>query len=340
VSPNAGPKATPVLMSENNVAVASDRKQLASLQRYQRFAIVPILIAILILAQVEDPGFFYWGSMTEVLSQNASISIVAIGMTFVLIAGGIDISVGSLYAAGSCVYAKMALHNSLSAAFVLALLAGLAGGAFNGFIVTKLRFNPFVATLGTASVYGGIVLTYAGASAISPTNESFGTLGRGMVGNLPYLDLILVVVFLVGAAALHRTTFGKSLYAIGGNLNAARLAGLRTGQLRASTYLISGVCAAFGGILAASQTGIGQATAGGGTTVALDAIAIVVLGGTSLLGGEGAMWRTGIGILILATVNSLFNVLAIDSATQALIEGAILLLALVIDAAIRANETG
>jgi ribose/xylose/arabinose/galactoside ABC-type transport system permease subunit len=223
-------------------------------------------------------------------------------------------------------------------AFLAALLAGLAGGAFNGFIVTKLRFSPFVATLGTASVYGGIVLAYAGASAISPTSASFGTLGRGALGSLPYLDLTLVVVFLLGAVVLHRTTFGKSLYAVGGNLKAARLAGLRTGQLRASTYLISGLCAAFGGILAASQTGIGQATAGGGTTVALNAIAIAVLGGTSLLGGEGAMWRTGIGILILATVNSLFNVLAVDAATQALIEGAILLLALVIDAAVRANE--
>jgi ribose/xylose/arabinose/galactoside ABC-type transport system permease subunit len=319
--------------------VGADRQLRASFQPYQRLAIVPILIVILILAQVEDPGFYYWGSVTEVLSQNASISIVAIGMTFVLIAGGVDISVGSLYAAGSCVYAKMALHDSLPVAFVLALLAGLVGGAFNGFIVTKLRFSPFVATLGTASVYGGIVLAYAGASAISPTNASFGTLGRGTLGSVPYLDLILVIMFLVGAAWLHRTAFGKSLFAIGGNLNATRLAGLRTGRLRASTYLISGACAAFGGVLAASQTGIGQATAGGGTTVALDAIAIVVLGGTSLLGGEGAMWRTGVGILILATVNSLFNVLAIDAATQALIEGAILLLALVIDAGIRANET-
>jgi ribose/xylose/arabinose/galactoside ABC-type transport system permease subunit len=320
--------------------MGTNHQLLGSLQRYQRFAIVPILIAILILAQIEDPGFYYWNSVTEVLSQNASISIVAIGMTFVLIGGGVDISVGSLYAAGSCVYAKIALHNSLPLAFVLALVAGLVGGAFNGFIVTKLRFNPFVATLGTASVYGGIVLTYAGTSAISPTNQSFGTLGLGTVGSLPYLDIILVIVFLAGAVALHRTTFGKSLYAIGGNLKATRLAGLRTDQLRASTYLISGVCAAFGGVLAASQTGIGQATAGGGTTVALDAIAIAVLGGTSLLGGEGAMWRTGIGILILATVNSLFNVLAVDAATQALIEGAILLLALIVDAAIRANETG
>jgi ribose transport system permease protein len=336
---NVEPKASLMHSAGTAVTPEDDRDLLGLLRRYQRFAIVPILIAILILAAVEVPGFYTWGSITDVISQNASISIVAIGATFVLIAGGVDISVGSIYAAGACVYAKLALHHSLPMAFGLALVAGLIGGAFNGFIVTKLKFNPFVATLGTASVYGGIVLSYAGVSAISPSNESFGTLGRGSLGSVPYLDLVLLALFLVGLVVLHRTAFGRSLFAVGGNLAATRLAGLRTNQLRASTYLISGLLAALGGILSASQTGIGQATAGGGTVVALNAIAIVVIGGTSLLGGEGAMWRTGVGILILSVLNSLFTVLAIDAATQAIVEGAILALALALDAAVRANET-
>ncbi|MDO8212223.1 ABC transporter permease [Conexibacter sp. CPCC 206217] len=299
----------------------------------QRYGIVLVLVAVLLLAWSQNANFFEWSSFQTVLSQNAAIGVVAVGMTFVLIAGGIDISVGGIYAAGSVVYTKVGIDHSLTLALIAALAVGVALGSCNALLTTKLRFNAFVTTLGTGSIFAGGVVLYGGIDAIVPTNPSFGTLGNGMVGQLPYMVLVLIGAVVIGALLLHRTSFGAALYAVGGNLEASRLAGLRTDTLRALTYLISGACAALAGVLVASQTGVGQSNIGG--NVALDAIVIVVIGGTSLFGGIGAMWRTGVGILILATINSLYNVLAISQSGQSLITGTILVLALAIDALTR-----
>jgi ribose transport system permease protein len=310
-----------------------ERRSVRPAELIQRYGIVVVLIALMLFAWSESPGFFEWSSFQTVLSQNAAIGVVAVGMTFVLIAGGIDISVGGIYAAGSTVYTKFALHHSLWLSLVVAVAVGVAFGAGNALLITKLRFNAFVTTLGTGSIIAGLVVLYGGIDAIVPTNASFGTLGNGSVANIPYLVLVLLGAVAVGAAVLHFSSFGKSLYAVGGSLEASRLTGLRTDWLRAATYLISGACAALAGVLVASQTGVGQASIGG--NVALDAIVIVVIGGTSLFGGVGAMWRTVVGILILATINSLYNVLAISQAGQSLITGTILVLALAIDATTR-----
>jgi ribose/xylose/arabinose/galactoside ABC-type transport system permease subunit len=299
----------------------------------QRYGIVLVLIAVMLLAWSESPNFFEWSSFQTVLSQNAAIGVVAVGMTFVLIAGGIDISVGGIYAAGAVVYTKVGLHHSLLLALLAALAVGFVLGAINAVLTTKLRFNAFVTTLGTGSIFAGLVVLYGGLDAIIPTKANFGDLGNGSFGDIPYLVLVLAGVVIVGAWVLHRTSFGKSLYAVGGNLEASRLAGLRTDWVRGATYLISGVCAALAGVLVASQTDVGQANIG--DNVALDAIVIVVIGGTSLFGGIGAMWRTVVGILILATINSLYNVLAVSQADQSLITGAILVVALAIDAMTR-----
>jgi ribose transport system permease protein len=311
----------------------AERRRLRPAELVQRYGIVVVLIALMLFAWSESPGFFDWSSFQTVLSQNAAIGVVAVGMTFVLVAGGIDISVGGIYAAGSTVYTKFALHHSLWLSLLVAVGVGVAFGAGNALLITRLRFNAFVTTLGTGSIIAGLVVLYGGIDAIVPTNASFGTLGNGSVANIPYLVLVLIGAVLIGAALLHFTSFGKSLYAVGGSLEASRLTGLRTDWLRASTYLLSGACAALAGVLVASQTGVGQASIGG--NVALDAIVIVVIGGTSLFGGVGAMWRTVVGILILATINSLYNVLAISQAGQSLITGTILVLALAIDATTR-----
>jgi ribose transport system permease protein len=310
-----------------------ERRSVRPAELIQRYGIVVVLIALMLFAWSESPGFFEWSSFQTVLSQNAAIGVVAVGMTFVLIAGGIDISVGGIYAAGSTVYTKFALHHSLWLSLAVAVAVGAAFGAGNALLITKLRFNAFVTTLGTGSIIAGLVVLYGGIDAIVPTNASFGTLGNGSVATIPYLVLVLLGAVAVGAAVLHFSSFGKSLYAVGGSLEASRLTGLRTDWLRAATYLISGACAALAGVLVASQTGVGQASIGG--NVALDAIVIVVIGGTSLFGGVGAMWRTVVGILILATINSLYNVLAISQAGQSLITGTILVLALAIDATTR-----
>jgi ribose transport system permease protein len=308
-------------------------------ERYGRYGMLPVLLAILILARIENDKLFEWTTINTVLVQTSAIGIVAVGMTFVLIGGGIDISVGAIFAGGACVYARVAEHHPLGLAFVAAVGVGLAAGALNGLLVTRLRFNPFVVTLGTGSVYSGLVLLYTNGNAFYPTNPSFDTLGSGEIGGIAYLVIFLAGALLLGGFVLHRTSFGKSLFAVGGNLEASRLAGQRTDRIRLATYLLVGASAAIAGLLTASQTGSGSAELGGFTLV-INVLLVVVLGGTALSGGEGAMWRTLVGILFLALLNNVFNVLAVTVPTQQLIQGAILVSALAFDAATRAHARG
>lgn len=310
----------------------------AVLQVYGRYAVLPILVGVLIFARVEDDSFFTWSSIQLTLQQNASLGIIAVGLTFVLIGGGIDISVGALYAAGASVYTKESLHHSLPVSFLLAVLVGACAGIVNGLLVTQLKFNAFVATLGTASLFGGLVVVYAGNQALVPNNPGFGDLGNNSIGKVSYVVLILVATFLVGTFVLHRTAYGKSLYATGGSFAASKLAGLRTDLFRLSTYVISGVCATIAGAIYASQTGISESDLGG-NFIALSAVAIVVLGGTSLFGGDGAMWRTVVGFAILASITTIFTVLAVTQPIQDMIEGGIVVVALILDAAARNRGT-
>lgn len=313
------------------VTEGTPRRQPSAILRGARYAVLPILVAVLILAEVEDHAFFTWGSIRTVLTQNASLGIIAVGLTFVLIGGGMDISVGAVYAIGAAVYTKVGLHASLAFAFVIAMVVGLIAGLINGVLVTRFKLNAFVTTLGTASLFGGLIVVYAGSTPISPTNPGFGTFGNGSIGGVPYSLILLVVVFGLGTLVLHRSSFGKSLFAVGGSPQASHIAGLRADLFRLSSYLISGGCAALAGILYASQTGSGASNLGG-DTVALTGLAVVVLGGTSLFGGTGAMWRTVVGFVILSSVVTLFTVLAVGQAVQYLIEGGIVLLALILDA--------
>lgn len=301
---------------------------------YSRYAVLPILVGVLVLAQVEDSNFLTWPSIQLMLQQNASLGIIAVGLTFVLIGGGIDISVGALYAAGASVYTKIALHHSLVLAFVVAVAAGIAAGIANGLLVTRLKFNSFVTTLGTASLFGGLVVVYAGNQALVPRNPAFGALGNNSFGGVAYVVIILVATVLFGSLALHRTSFGKSLFAIGGSFGASHLVGLRVDLYRLFTYVISSTCATVAGVIYASQIGISESGLGG-NLVALTAIAIVVLGGTSLFGGDGAMWRTIVGFTILASITTIFTVLAVTQPVQDMIEGGIVVTALILDAAAR-----
>ncbi len=299
-----------------------------------RYAIVPILIGLLIYTEFNDSLFFTWNSIRVVLSDNASVGLIAVGLTPVLLAGGIDISVGSIYVAGASVYTTMSLHAPLPLALVVAIVAGIVAGGCNGFLITVLKLNAFVATLGTASLFAGLTLAYAGVVAVTPSSGSFPTLGNGTIGGIPYTVLILVAALTLGALLVHRTPFGKSLYAIGGSLGASRLVGLPIVRYRFITYLISGGCAALAGAIYASQTGV-STTDLGGLYTALTALAMIVLGGTSLYGGEGSMWRTGVGVLVLAVITNLFNILSISEAVQELVEGLIVLAALGLDSVTR-----
>ena len=295
-----------------------------------RGIIVWLLIALVILCRILYPGFLARDNIFNILSQNVQVGLIALGMTFVMIAGGFDLSVGAIYAAGATVYAMEAKVMALPLAALLALTVGLIAGTMNGLIVTRLRVNPFVATLGTTSIFAGAAYLFSHSAPVLVDRPDFTVLGAGRWFGLPISLALLVAAYAIGSLVLSKTVYGRSLYAVGGNPEAARLAGLRVDLLKTSTYALVGVLSALGGMIIASRLSIGQADIAG--TMSLDAIAIVIIGGTSLFGGSGAVWRTAVGLLLLAVLTNIFDALALDSNFQSLIKGVIVIGAVALDA--------
>jgi ribose transport system permease protein len=300
------------------------------------YGVVWALIALLAAATILYPRFLAPANLTNLLSQNAPVGIVAIGMTFVIIGGGFDLSVGSILALGSVMFAKSADPLGLWGASALVFVVVLICGAVNGLIVTKLKVNAFVATLGSGSIFGGLAYIYSNSAPQTPSNSAFQTLGTDSWLGCPMSIWLLVATLLIGGFALVKSVYGRSIYAIGGNSEAARLSGMPVDLLRGSTYVISAACSGLAGMILASRLGVGQADMGG--TVALDSIAIVVIGGTSLMGGEGAIWRTGIGLLIIATLTNVFDSLAISTNYQLVTKGAIVVGAVALDVYARSRR--
>ncbi|WP_410605807.1 ABC transporter permease [Amycolatopsis sp. lyj-90] len=295
-----------------------------------RYGMLIVLVALVVCAQVLYPGFLQLQNIENILLQNAPLGIIAVGMTYVLITGGIDLSVGALYGAGATVYASLAVLGwPLLPAALVTLAVGLVAGAINGIVVAGLRVNPFVATLGTASVFAGATSLYSHSKPFAVSDPAFTTLGRGQALGLPYSIWLLVAVVVVASAVLVATVYGRSLYAIGGNAEAARLVGMRVRLMTCSSYVLLGACSTMAGMLIASRVGVGQADIG--ASMSLDAIAVVVIGGTSLLGGEGAVWRSVVGLLILAILTNLLDSLAVDSNVQLVIKGTIVIAAVAMD---------
>ena len=296
-----------------------------------RYGVIWAFLALLVAAPLFYPRFYELANLRNVLTQNAPIGIVAVGMTFVLIAGGFDLSVGAIFGFAATVYASLGVSEwPVSIGITAAVLVGAVAGLLNAFIITKLKVDAFVATFGTASIIGGLVFLYSGAQPYAISDEQYLILGSEGAWGVPYSVIILLAVFLMGAFVLAKTVFGRSLYAVGGSSEAARVAGLRVWLLRSATFVVVGVCAALAGVLIASRLGTGQADMVYGTT-ALDAIAIVVVGGTSLFGGDGSMWRTAVGLGVLAVLNNLFDSLAVDNATQLVTKGSVIIAAVALD---------
>lgn len=303
------------------------------------YGMVVVLVVVLIAAVVINPNFFGFGNIRNIFAQNAPVGLVAIGATFVIIGGGFDLSAGAMYALGAVVYAKLATMGiPIIPSMALALALGCLLGLANGLMINILNVNAFVATLGSASMISGLAFIISGSAPIMARSvEGFDTLGRDRLFDITYSVYLLLAMFAVMSFVLHRTTWGRSVFAIGGNREASRLAGMRTTAVSVSTYVLSGFFAILGGIVIASRTNVGQANLGG--DVALNAIAIVIIGGTTLFGGEGAIWRTLIGLLILATLRNLFDTLSLSNAAQLFAQGAILVIAVAMDAYVRTRRT-
>jgi ribose/xylose/arabinose/galactoside ABC-type transport system permease subunit len=300
-----------------------------ALRRFSaRNAVVYALVLIVAAAQISYPQFLTWVNVQNLLVQNAGVAVVAIGMTFVLVGGGFDLSVVGTLSLGSVLVAGLCMESGLAfgPALLLTLAVTAVLGALNGVIVTKLGVNAFIATLGTAAAFAGIAAMYSDSQPISVSGvPGFETLGAGQVLGLQLPVVMLAVLLVLGGLVLHRSTYGRNLFAVGGNPEAARLAGLPVDRVLGVAFVISAASAGLAGSMMASTLATGQIEQL--PNVALDAIAAVVIGGTSLFGGEGAMWRTAVGVLILATLNNLFSSLALDAPMQNVIKGAVLIVA-------------
>lgn len=306
---------------------------LSDATRLSRFGVVWFLLLLVGFAQLTYPGFADSGNLLNILSQNAPIGLITVGMTFAMISGGFDLSVGAIVAMSSVTFARATLAFGLWQAMLMTLLLGLGLGLVNGFVVTKLRINPFIATLATASVYGGAAYLLSASEPIVVDRPEFVHIGQDSFGFLPISVWLTVCAFVVGGLVLAGTVFGHCVYAVGGSREAARLAGIRVDRVQIVSYLIVGVGCALAGIVLSSRLGVGQANVG--IDLTLDAITIVVIGGTSLFGGEGSMWRSAVGLLLLGVIVNVANSKGWSGSLENILKGCVLLGAVGLDVFVR-----
>jgi ribose/xylose/arabinose/galactoside ABC-type transport system permease subunit len=268
-------------------------------------ALVALVVACIVgVARYE--AFLTVENLSNVLRQNSMLGFVALGMTFVILSGGIDLSVGALLAVAGVVAAMLASQGA-----IIAIVGGIGAatllGIVNGLLITKARIQPFIVTLAMLIAARGAALAATAEQSIrvDPTATGLTWLGRGSIGRVPTPIVLLILAYLLGALMLRYTRFGRYVYAIGDSEEAARLMGLRVDRVVIGTYALSGALAGLAGVVLAGRLGAGQPVAGVGWE--LDAIAAVVVGGTLLTGGQGGAGATLIGVLLLGVIFNLFN---------------------------------
>ncbi|HWO78513.1 MAG TPA: ribose ABC transporter permease [Bacillus sp. (in: firmicutes)] len=290
------------------------------------------LLLIVVILAIMSPNFLTIDNILNVLRQVSINGLIAFGMTFVILTGGIDLSVGSIFALSSALSAGMMVGGMDPILAVLCgVLLGAMMGTVNGLAITKGKVAPFIATLATMTVYRGLTLVYTEGKPITGLSDavSFQMIGKGYFFGIPFPIIIMLVSFAILLVVLQNTTFGRGIYAIGGNEEASRLSGLKVDGIKIGVYTISGAMAALAGIILTSRLNSAQPTAG--TSYELDAIAAVVLGGTSLAGGRGRIVGTLIGVLIIGVLNNGLNLLGVSSFYQQVVKGGVILLAVLLD---------
>ena len=291
------------------------------------------LVILAVAISVLSPRFLTTGNIINVLRQTSINAVIATGMTFVILTGGIDLSVGSILAyAGVIMAALLATQLPLVASIALVLLLGAAIGALTGLVITKGKVQPFIATFVSMTVVRGATLVFTDGKPMSADvgpAEQFAFLGQGYGLGIPVPIFIMAAVLAVAYYVLRHTRFGRYIYALGGNEDAARLSGLRTGLIKTAVYAVSGLLAAMAGIILTSRLSSAQPTAGVGYE--LDAIAAVVVGGTSLSGGSGRILGTLVGALIIGILNNALNLMNVSSYYQMIAKGVIILIAVLLD---------
>lgn len=298
---------------------------------FRKYGILLVLIALAVFFSFGSEYFMSVGNIMNVLRQSAVTGICAVGLTFVMLTGGIDLSVGAVIGMASVVASssmvKLGLHPI--AASLLALCVGAVSGALNGALVTYVKIPPLIATLGTMTSFRGLCYILTGGLPVYGFPDGFGIIGKGYVSVIPVPVIIMALVFVGGWYVLNRTRYGRYLYAIGGNREAARLSGINVNKNMMLTYIYAGLLSATAGIVELSRLSSGQPNAGDGFEMTV--ITSVVLGGVSVNGGEGKFMGVIIGVFIMGVLTNGLVMMNVYEFYQQLIRGIVLLLAVGLD---------
>lgn len=298
--------------------------------RIRSNGIVVVFVVMFVVLALTSDAFLRPANLMNILDQQVPLLVIAAAGTLVIVGGGLDLSVGAVYALSAVVAAQTALAAGTVAGVAAGIAAGVVVGLLNGVAVTYFRINPLIATLAAAFIIRGLASAVTQGKLITLfDDESYAWLGRASFLGVKVAVWIAAVIVVVLGLVLARGTFGRRLYAVGGNAEAARLAGIAVSRVRLTTYVLSGGAAGVAGVLVSSKVASAQADAGSGLEFAV--LAGIIVGGTSILGGEGAVWRSVLGVLFIALIGNGFNLLGLDPLYQQMILGAILLVAVGFD---------
>lgn len=291
------------------------------------------LIILMTVITIINSNFLTANNLLNLLLQVTSNALIAFGMTFVILTGGIDLSVGSILALSSALTAGLLGSGMpVTLAILISLILGCILGMMNGLLISYGKLAPFIVTLATMTIFRGATLVYTNGNPITKgLSDSFlfQFLGQGYIVGIPFPVIIMFIVFIVLYVLLHKTAFGKSVYAIGGNEKAAYISGVKLNKVKIIIYSISGIMASISGLIITSRLSSAQPTAG--ASYEMDAIAAVVLGGTSLSGGKGRILGTLIGALIIGVLNNGLNIIGVSAFWQQVVKGVVILIAVLID---------
>ncbi|USK65127.1 ABC transporter permease [Peribacillus frigoritolerans] len=299
---------------------------------WQKFGPLLALVLLFIVITVLNPSFMEPNNILNLLRQTSINALIAFGMTFIILTGGIDLSVGSILALSSALMAGMMVSGlDPVLAILVGILLGAIMGVINGILVSKGKMAPFIVTLATMTIFRGLTLVYTDGKPITGIGDSvmFQMLGRGYFLGVPVPAVVMIIAFMILWFLLHKTSFGRKTYAIGGNERASRISGIKVDRVKVAIYGLAGTMAAIAGAILTSRLNSAQPTAG--QSYEMDAIAAVVLGGTSLSGGKGRLFGTLVGVLIIGTLNNGMNLLGVSSFYQQVVKGAVILIAVLLD---------
>ena len=293
--------------------------------------LIGLLIMCVILSFTTNGVFYSQRNLVNVLRQVSSNACLAFGMTFAIITGGIDLSVGSILALSGTLSAGFIVNSGFSVqqAVIAAIVIGTCLGLFNGFVIAKTTIPPFIVTLAMMQIARGAAYIYSNGQPIRAMIPEYQVIGTGYLGPIPYPVIYMAVFLIICVVLLSKTRFGRHVYAVGGNDKAAIFSGVNVARTKMLVYTMSGFLAAFTGVVLCARMASGQPTAG--QSFEMDAIAATVLGGTSMSGGVGKSGSTMIGVLIIGVLNNGLNLLGLNSFWQQIAKGIVILLAVYVD---------